>query len=122
MRFKEFILNEQDPLGGMGGAPGGDPMGGMGAPPGGPGGMPPPPGGGGAPGGDPMGGGMGGAPGGGAPAGPIQAQVPVSMKDADIWTILDQILNNKKEEKDGNKKKDMLQSPGGQQGNQFLMT
>lgn len=89
--FREFLLNE-NPMGGMGdpaggGAPlGADPMGGgaMG------GGMPPM---GGGP-MDPMGGGMGGPPmGGGAPGG--EQQVPVHIKDADIWTVLDHLLNNK---------------------------
>lgn len=98
--FKEFLLNEgPPPMGGApmgGGAPlGADPMGGgMGDPMGGMGG---PPMGGGAPpmggmGGDPMGG-MGGPPmGGGAP--PTQ-QVPISIKDADVWKVFDHLLNKK---------------------------
>lgn len=95
--FLEFLLNEESPMGGMGamgGAPlGADPMGGgMGAPMGGPmgGGAPPM---GGPMGGDPMGGmGMGGPPMGGAP--PTE-QVPVSIKDADVWKVFDHLLNKK---------------------------
>ena len=67
MKFKEFLLLEQDPM--MGGAPPmGDPMGG--APP-----M-----------GDPM---MGGAP-----AAPTQQQI-VIPREADVWEVLDAILNDK---------------------------
>ena len=58
MKFKEFLLLEQDPM--MGGAP---PMG------------------------DPM---MGGAP----AAAPTQQQI-VIPKEADVWEVLDAILNNK---------------------------
>jgi hypothetical protein len=89
MRFRHFILLEQDP---MGGAPGGDPMGGgMGGPPmgGDPMGGGPPPGMG--SGGDPMGGGMGGPPmGGAAPTPPEPQPIP---QHADVWTVLDSILN-----------------------------
>lgn len=88
--FKDFLIMENPMMGGMppgsdggmggmGGAPlGADPMGGgMGAPPmGGP--M------------DPMGGGMGAPPMGGAGG---QAQVPVHIKDPDVWKILDHIFN-----------------------------
>ena len=74
MKFKEFLLSEQDPM--MGGAPPmGDPMMG-GVPP--MGGAPPM--------GDPM---MGGAP-----ATPTQQQI-VIPKEADVWEVLDAILNNK---------------------------
>ena len=92
MKFKEFLLLEQDPM--MGGAPMGAPMGG--APMGDPmmGGAPPmgdPMMGGAPPMGDPM---MGGAPMGGPPAAPTQQQI-VIPKEADVWEVLDAILNNK---------------------------
>ena len=76
-----------------GGAPGMMPPGGM-DPMGGPGGMGAPPSG--AP---PMGGpgGMGGDPmggmGGGMPPGGAAAQIPVKMKDADVWTVLKKLLD-----------------------------
>ena len=145
MRFKEFLLNEQDPiLGGGPGAPppGADPTGappglggapgmpGLGAPPGGPLGADPMGGamGGAPPGGDPMGGGgaMGGAPGGmpGAPGGAgAQPQVPVKMKERDIWGVLGDILDSGNKESGGNKGS-MLQSnpqPGGKKPGGFLM-
>ena len=86
MRFREFILLEQDPLGGgMGsplGAPPKDPMGGAGAPP------PDPMG------GDPMGGGGMGDPMGGDPMGGEQKSQPVPTH-ADVWDVLDSLLNNK---------------------------
>ena len=86
MNFKQFLLLEQDPMGG--GAPMGDMMGG-GAPP-----MDPGMGGGMGMGGPPMGmdpmGGMGGPPmGGGA------EQPPAIPKEADVWDVLDAILNKK---------------------------
>ncbi len=61
-----------DPMGGMGamGGLGGNPMGGMG---------------------DPMGG-MGGAPMGGAPM-PASNEPPVIPRNADVWDVLDHILN-----------------------------
>ena len=89
MRFKEYLIMEQDPLGGgMGaplGAPPADPMGGAGAPPADPmGGM----------GGDPMGGmGMEDPMGGGEP------QTQPIPTHADVWDVLDSILNNKEIEK-----------------------
>jgi hypothetical protein len=88
MNFRDYILNEDmgmPPAGGMGGDMGAPaampPGGGMGAPPGGGmgGGM-----------GDPMGG-MGGMGGGGAPA--DVSQVPLKVKDADVWSVLDTILS-----------------------------
>lgn len=97
MRFHEFLfLTENDP---MGGAPGAPPLGGMGGPA--PGGPPPiggaPPGGAlGGMGGDPMGGafgGMGGPPGGGM-ASP-QSEPPVIPRYADVWDVLDHLLNKK---------------------------
>ena len=79
----------------------GDPMGGgMGGPPGG--GM----------GGDPMGGGMGGPPGGG---GQLNPQMNLQLKSQDVWTVLDEILNGKKPEKekpDSPPGGDMVQSGG----------
>ena len=96
MDFKSFLLNENDPM--MGGMPGGDPMmggvppandpmmgGGMGGPPMGGMGMDPM----GGMGGPPMGGGMGG-------------ENPALPQEADVWEVLDSLLNNKpmkKEEK-----------------------
>lgn len=88
MRFRKFILlTEQDPLGGAGGTP---PMGGgpMGAPPMGnaPGGI----------GGDPLGGGMGAPPmPGGASGGPAPNTPPIIPRNADVWDVLDSILNHK---------------------------
>lgn len=87
MNFREFVLNEQDPMG-MAGAPMGDPMGGgMGGPP--MGGAPPmgDPMGGGM--GDPMGGGMGGPPMGG------EQEPPPIPQYANVWDVLDSILNHK---------------------------
>lgn len=52
----------------------------------------PPPAGGGM-GGDPLGGGMGAPPGGGAPGG--AGQQPVIPSHADVWEVLDTILNHK---------------------------
>ena len=76
--FKDYmILLEQDPMGGMGGAPGGMP------------GMPPGGGMGGPPGMDPMGGGMGG---------PQQQQPPPSQpaaltaKPKTVWEAMESIL------------------------------
>jgi hypothetical protein len=81
MRFRQFyLLTEADPMGGMGG--GAPPMGGP------PGGAPPM---GGGMGGDPMGGGMGAPPGGGGGAG-AQPTIP---QHADVWDVLDAILNHK---------------------------
>jgi hypothetical protein len=82
MRFREFVFNEE-PMDMGGGAPpmGGDPMGG--APP---------------MGGDPMGGGMGMDPMGGGMAPPMgggeQEPPPVPIF-ADVWDVLDSILNQK---------------------------
>jgi hypothetical protein len=122
MRFKEFLINEADPMMGGGGMmppPPGMGGGGMGGMPPGPGGMPPmgggapgmppmggaPPmgGGGGAPGMDPMGGppGMGGGMGGGP-----QPQLNVKMKVTDVWTALEEILGSDDKQKDSSKKKD----------------
>ena len=84
MKFREFILNEE-PLGGGMGGPIGDPM----SDPGG--GMPmggDPMGGGMPMGGDPMGGGMGGGM-------DMQSDPPPIPQNADIWEILDSILNHK---------------------------
>lgn len=82
MRFRNFILLEQDPMGG-----GGDPMGG---------GMPPSPAGGDPMGGgmgDPMAGGMGGPPmGGAAPTPPEPQPIP---QHADVWDVLDSLLAHK---------------------------
>lgn len=109
MRFKDFVYNEADPgmpLPDPGMPPGPSPLGGadaglgapdaMGAPGMDMGGMP-----GGAPGMDMGGmpGGMGGAPGmdagmGGMPGGNMQ-QVPVVMKDPDVWSVMKKILKNK---------------------------
>lgn len=130
MRFKEFLLNED-----MSGPPGG-----MGAPT--PGGMPPaggapmpgagmPPGGGGM-GMDPMGGGgmggMGGPPGGGmgGAGGSLNPQVNLQLKSLDVWTVLDEILNNKKpssknKNSASNKPDDMLKQPDAGVPSQFLM-
>jgi hypothetical protein len=95
MRFRTFILLEQDPMGGgadpmgggappMGGPPMGDPMGGgMGGPP---------------MGGDPMGGGMGGA----APTPPEPQPIP---QHADVWTVLDSLLGGKPIEQEERLKK-----------------
>lgn len=109
----------------MGGPPGmgGDPMGGMGGPMG-----PPPPMGGPPMGGDPMGGGMGGPPGMGGmpPGGGSMQQVTVDMKDADVWTVLEKILDSKHHHSkqpgaslpsNGN----MLQQPQPPAGGGFLM-
>jgi len=98
MRFRHFILLEQDPMGGgmdpMGGPPGGgQPMGG---PPGG--GMDPM-------GGPPMGGGMdpmGGPPGGAAPTPPEPQPIP---QHADVWTVLDSLLSRKPIEQEEKLKK-----------------
>lgn len=93
MRFRHFILLEQDPgMGappGMGGPPpGGDPMGGgMGGPP---------------PGGDPMGGGMGGPPPGAAPTPPEPQPIP---QHANVWDVLDSILGSKPIEQEEQLKK-----------------
>jgi len=90
MRFRHFILLEQDP--GMGGGPPGappmDPMaGGMGGPPGG----------------DPMGGGMGGPPpGGAAPTPPEPQPIP---QHADVWDVLDSILGHQPIEQEKQLKK-----------------
>lgn len=96
MRFKEFLMLEDAPLG-MGGPPmGAAPAGGMGSPPppmGGPPGSPPPMGGGGMGGPPPMGGppGMGGAPGGIDPSQDMK-QVPVDVKMVDVWDIFKHLL------------------------------
>jgi len=68
-------------MGGLGGPPGG----GMGGPPPMGGGMGAPP-----PMGDPMG---GGAP---PPGGGGMEQTPISIKEPDVWTTLDALLNHKK--------------------------
>lgn len=103
-----------DPMGGgMGGPPGaplgGDPMGG--APPIGGGGMP----------GDPMGGGMGGP---GMGGGGMAPQVPVNMKDRDVWQVLGDLLDDKSKP-DGDKTGGMIQSGQPSQGTKpssgFLM-
>ena len=90
MNFKDFMMNEDfAPPGGMGmpPAPGGD----MGAPA-----MMPPAGGMGGPGmgmGDPMGGMGGGMQ---PPAmGGDMSQVPLKVRDADVWSVLDGILSGK---------------------------
>lgn len=120
MRFKDFILKEEDGLGmggppPMGGSAPGMPGGDMGAA----GGMPPPPGGA-MPGMPPGGGapgmpGMPGAP--GAPAGPAQAQIPVNMKPMDVWGTLEKLLGGK-ESSPSNKSPNMLQKPA----NKHLMS
>lgn len=99
MRFRQYVLlTEADPMGGMGagnpmGSMGaGSPMGGMGAGP--MGGTPPMAGGG--MGGDPMAGGMGAPQ--GAAAGPPEP--PVIPRNADVWQVLDSILNHKPLEHD----------------------
>ncbi len=100
MRFRHFILNEADPIGGP--PPGGPPMGGP--PPGGPPGLGgPPPGGPPGLGGPPMGGPpglgappMGGPPMGGPPgAGAAPDEPPTIPKHANVWDVLDHILNKK---------------------------
>lgn len=99
MSFKQFLLNEVDPMG-MGGAMPPPPMGGA-APPMPPGGAPmggPPPMGGM---GDPMAGGMGGPPMGGA-AGGLQPQIPLQMKVADVWNVLQELLQDKASSKEKN--------------------
>ena len=85
MRFRHFfVLNEADPAGAP---PGGPPMGG-------------PPG----LGGPPMGGppGLGGPPMGGPPGGMGAApnEPPTIPKNADVWDVLDHILNKKPLEHD----------------------
>lgn len=90
MRFKQFFsLSEADAMG-AGALPMADPMGG-GAPPmgGAMGGMPPA----GGMGGDPMAGGMGAPPGAAPPM--SSSEPPVIPKHADVWSILDSILNHK---------------------------
>lgn len=91
---------EQDPLGGgMGsplGAPPMDPMGGAGVPPDPMGGDPM--------GGDPMGGGMG------DPMGGEQKAQPVPTH-ADVWDVLDSLLNNKEIKKV--KPPQVVEPPGG---------
>jgi hypothetical protein len=86
MRFRQFyLLVENDPMGNAGAPPaGGPPMGG--APPGGP-----------LPMSDPMGG-MSGPPGMGAPlsaTGVSSNEPPAVPKNANVWDVLDSILNNK---------------------------
>lgn len=98
MQFKTFLEAPMGgpPPGGMGGPPpmggGMDPMGGMG------GGL-----------GDPMGG-MGGPPMGGMGGPPQNPSIP---KDADVWTVLDSILNHKKLKDDSSSPnpKNKVQSP-----------
>ncbi|MCK9458553.1 MAG: hypothetical protein M0R80_02855 [Proteobacteria bacterium] len=99
--FKDYvILLEQDPMGGMGGAPGGmpgmPPGGGMGGPPGMDPGM-----GGGMGGPPPMGGGMGGPPGmdpmGGGMGGPQQQPPPsqpaaLTAKPKTVWEAMESLL------------------------------
>ena len=125
MRFKEYILSENPmgmsagglggaPTGGLGDAPasmgaapagmpsgmGGDMMGGMGAAPAGmPSGM----------GGDMMGG-MGAAPMGAQPPSP-----PIIPKNADVWDVLDSILNQKPLQHDKDLEKSQKQSQGSQE-------
>lgn len=112
MSFKHFLLNEVNPMGGMG-APPAPPMSGMG--------MPPPP-----PGGDPMAGGMGGPPGlgggmggappmggpmGGAAPGAVQPQVPLQMKVSDVWSVLSELLQGKDSKDQSFSKKQNLVQP-----------
>lgn len=99
--YKGWLLTELgEPAGGMppppGGAGGGmPPLGGAGGPPpmGGGGGMPPPPMGGGGGMGDPMG---GDPMGGGAPGKPIPIK---TITAADVWGMLEKIVNDEKYEK-----------------------
>lgn len=97
LSFKKFLLNEEVPMGDPSSTPlGADPMG-PGSPMGGMGGAPPmgggmgPMGGGMGGMGDPMGG-MGGM---GAPDGGQNTQIPIDIKDADVWKVLDHIINKK---------------------------
>ncbi len=96
MKFRHFILlSENDPLGGAGAAPGApaaDPMA-AGAPSMPPAGAPPM---GAPPGGDPMMGGGMPPPGGMAPS----SEPPVIPKHADVWDVLDHILNKRPLEHD----------------------
>jgi hypothetical protein len=116
MRFKVFL--EAGPDFGFGGANAGAPMPGMDPgglsspaslpPGGGPPGMPPMGGGGGmgmggAP--PPMGGAMGGAP----PTG-LQPQIPLEIKDTDVWSVLEKILSGQQETPSA-KPKNMVQTP-----------
>lgn len=116
MQFKTFLeapMGGPPPGGGMGAPP---PMGGMDPMGGGMGGGPPmgggmdPMGGMGGGLGDPMGG-MGGPPMGGGMGGPPQN--PSLPKDADVWTVLDSILNHKKLKDDSSSldSKNKVQSP-----------
>ena len=91
MKFKTFIINEQEPAGAspMGGPPG---LGGGPPPMGGPPGL----------GGGPDLG--GGAPMGGSPS--AQNEPPLIPKLANVWNVLDSILGTKKENpKDSGQKK-----------------
>lgn len=101
MRFRNFLLIEQDP-GGVGPAPMAPP------PPGGGAGAPPMPPMGGGPPGDPMAGGMpppmGGPPGGGAPPEP-----PPIPQYSDVWDVLDAILNHKSLDNELAKQKQLQQ-------------
>lgn len=72
---------------------------------------------------DPMGGGMGGAPPmgggmdpmggmGGAPMGGAAPQIPVKMKDADVWSVLEKLLGDNPQG-GGNQGGSMVQPGGG---------
>jgi hypothetical protein len=104
MKFRQyFLLTENDPNGGMppmGADPGAPPA--AGAPP-----MAPPPPGGGMPpmGADPMMGGMGSPPGGSI------TEPPVIPKHADVWAVLDHLLNKKPIEHDKQLKQQKSQPP-----------
>ena len=113
MNFRNYLLNEEDPIGGppgggLGGPPslGGPPGGGLGGPPslGGPPGMGGPPPSLGGLGGPPS---LGGPPGmGGPPGGTPQSEPPVIPKNANVWDVLHHLLyhipfkDDKKQEKD----------------------
>jgi len=98
MNFRNYLLNEEDPIGGPPGGLGGPPS--LGGPPGGGLGGPP------SLGGPPMGG-LGGPPMGGAPAGGMpQSEPPVIPKNANVWDVLHHLLyhipfkDDKKQEKE----------------------
>jgi len=124
-RFFELlqIINEQDPLGGLGaggGAPGGIP-GGLGGPPlaGGPGGL------GGGMGG--LGGGMGGMgapppiPGMGGMGGQQQQQQspPMQVKTKDVWSILEKLLSGHSSADTTNVEKEPQGSPPPREKSKF---
>ena len=91
MNFRNYLLNEEDPIGGPpGGGLGGPPS--LGGPPGGGLGGPPS---------------LGGPPGmGGPPGGAPQSEPPVIPKNANVWDVLHHLLyhipfkDDKKQEKD----------------------